>query len=200
MSTGEIGTADGRPRAPAPLVRGLRAIEDAPALDRAAQALAGATAPLRRPDVARLLRGEWFGHALHPALTDVPLGMWMSANSLDLLLGRRGRPAATALVGLGLAAALPTVATGLAEWQATAGRARRVGVAHAAVNGSAVLLYAASLGARLAGRNRAGVGLGLAGGVAATAGGYLGSHLSLVHDVGTVDPRHRRRGPEAPAG
>jgi hypothetical protein len=116
----------------------------------------------------------------------------MSANYLDILGGRRGRSAATTLIAIGVATAVPTVATGLAEWHATSGRPRRVGVAHAAVNGGAFLLYAGSLAARLGGRHRAGVALALAGGVAATTGGYLGGHLSLVHKVGTADARLRR--------
>ena len=193
MTIADVDSAgNGRPRAPGPLAAALAAIEESAALERAAGVLARATAPLRRPGPARALRGEWFGHALHPLLTDFPLGTWMSASYIDLIGGRRGRPAATALVAIGVATAVPTVATGLAEWHATSGRPRRVGVAHAAINGGALVLYAGSLAARLAGRHGAGVALGLAGGVAATTGGYLGGHLSLVHRVGTVDERLRR--------
>jgi hypothetical protein len=45
----------------------------------------------------------------------------MSASYLDLLGGRRARPPATGLLALGLATALPTIATGIAEWHATSG-------------------------------------------------------------------------------
>jgi uncharacterized membrane protein len=180
--------------APAWLVDAVARIEDSAALDRASDLLDRAAAGLRRrPDARALLRGDAIGHALHPLLTDFPLGMWMSANYLDLLGGRRGRPAATRLIALGTAAALPTAASGLAEWLETWGRARRVGVAHAAINSAALALYGASLAARLSGRHRAGVALALAGGVAATTGGYLGGHLSLVHKIGTADPRMRAR-------
>jgi hypothetical protein len=68
------------------------------------------------------------------------------------------------------------------------GPARRVGVVHAAVNTTALGLYASSLASRLVGRHRLAVGLALAGGVTATVGGYLGGHLSLVLKVGTADP------------
>jgi hypothetical protein len=125
--------------------------------------------------------------------------MWMSGNLLDLLGGWRARPAATALVALGTVAAVPTVASGIAEWLETSDRARRVGIAHAAINGTAALLYAASLAARLTGRHRAGVLLALAGGVSATTGGYLGSHLSLVHKAGAADPRLLARAGGGPA-
>src|SRR5690606_10937859 len=60
--------AEGRPRAPASLAAALAAIEDSAALERAADVLARVTAPLRRPRPAGALRGEWFGHALHPLL------------------------------------------------------------------------------------------------------------------------------------
>lgn len=32
--------------------------------------------------------GRRFGHALHPLLTDLPLGFWMSSNVLDLVGGQ----------------------------------------------------------------------------------------------------------------
>lgn len=58
-----------------------------------------------------------------------------------------------------------------------------MGVVHAAVNTTAFVLYGASLIAR---RRKRGVGiaLGLLGGMTATAGGYLGGHLSMARDTG----------------
>jgi uncharacterized membrane protein len=134
------------------------------------------------------LRGAWFGHALHPLFTDFPLGSWMSASLLDLVGGRSARPASRRLIGFGLLAAVPTVATGLAEWQATTGGARRVGVVHVGVNSTATVLYASSWLSRRRGRHWTGVLLGIGGGVMATLGGYFGGHLSLVRKVGTADP------------
>jgi uncharacterized membrane protein len=121
-------------------------------------------------------------------LTDFPLGSWMSASLLDLVGGRSARPASRRLIGFGLLMAAPTVATGLAEWQATSGPARRVGVVHAAVNTTALALYTSSWLARRGDRHGKGVLLGIAGGVTATVGGYLGGHLSLVRKVGTAEP------------
>ncbi|HEV2825242.1 MAG TPA: Rieske 2Fe-2S domain-containing protein, partial [Actinomycetota bacterium] len=48
----------------------------------------------------------------------------------------------------------------------------------------ALLCYSSSLVARLLGRRKAGVGLGLAGATAISVGGYLGGHLSYVQAVG----------------
>jgi uncharacterized membrane protein len=170
------------------LVRVTRALERATALDRGAAVLARpGRAVSRRPRLDAALRGTWLGHAAHPMLTDFPLGAWTSATLLDLLGGRRSRPAATGLLAFGVAAAVPTALTGLAEWNAVEGRARRIGVVHAAVNSTALLLYAGSLAARLRDRRTSATALAVAGGLTATAGGYFGGHLSLVRKVGTAD-------------
>ena len=173
------------------LVRPLRAIEGSPELDGAVEALAHLSGKiLRSPRTEGALRGERLGHALHPLLTDFPLGAWLSATLLDVFAGRGARPAATGLVGFGLAMTLPTAAAGLAEWRAAGEGPRRVGLIHAAVNGTATTLYAASFVARLRGRHYRGVALALAGGSAAFVGGYLGGHLSLVRKIGTADPSY----------
>ncbi len=83
---------------------------------------------LRSPPVVDGLRGTWAGHALHPLLTDFPLGAWLAASFLDLFGGDATSRASRRLVGFGLLAAVPTAAAGLAEWQATNGVVRRVGV------------------------------------------------------------------------
>lgn len=172
-----------------PLRRIMHRLERSSALDGIADRFGHATDRLEfRPGLRDRLLGDGLGHALHPLLTDFPLGMWMSANYLDVFGGRRARRAAAGLIAGGLLAAIPTAASGVAEWRRSAGGARRVGVAHAAVNGSGTLMYAASLGLRLAGRHRAAVAVGLAAGVTVTAGGYLGGHLSLVHRLGAADP------------
>ena len=183
--------------APPALVDALRRLEASPVLDRAARPLAAAAGRvLRSPSVADGLRGAWLGHALHPLLTDFPLGAWSSASFLDLFGGRAARPAARRLVGFGLLASLPTALSGLAERQSVPGRgARRVGVVHAAVNSAATVLYGCSWVARRRGRHGRAVALGVAGGVVATAAGYLGGHLSLVRKLGTADPDF---GPDGP--
>lgn len=178
--------------APSAVVDAVRRMEAAPLLDGAARPLAAlAGAVVRSPRAADGLRGTWLGHALHPLLTDFPLGAWASASFLDLFGGRAARPAARRLVGFGLLASLPTVATGLAEWQTVGGRgARRVGVVHAAVNTAAAALYASSWLARRRSAHARAVVLGVAGGVVATAGGYFGGHLTLVRKLGTADPAY----------
>lgn len=171
------------------LVSAMRRLEAEPRIDGGARIVEAVAGRVVRSDrVAAVLRGSPIGHALHPLLTDFPLGAWMSASFLDLFGGRHARRASQRLIGFGLLAAAPTAAAGLAEWQTTSGtKARRVGVVHAAVNSTATVLYGSSWLARRRGAHSRGVLLGVAGGLVATAGGYLGGHLSLVRKVGTAD-------------
>ena len=187
------GQAPTEGTAPSWLTGSLRRLEGDGRLDGPAGRLATvADAVLATPGRRQALRGAWFGHALHPVLTDFPLGAWMSASLLDLVGGRGARGASKRLIGFGLLAAAPTVASGMAEWQATSGGARRVGVVHAGVNTTATVLYASSWLARSRGRHTTGVLFGIVGGLLATLGGYLGGHMSLVRKIGTADPSFER--------
>lgn len=153
------------------------------ALDAVAQPLGKAVRQLAPPGPVRdALSGVPLGHALHPVLTDLPIGTWTSATVLDLLGGRTGRPAAERLIALGIATALPTALTGAHDWadsETADDEVRRVGVIHAAANVTALALYGASLAARRGGRRGLGVTLGLAGAGALVVGGHLGGHLSF---------------------
>jgi nitrite reductase/ring-hydroxylating ferredoxin subunit/uncharacterized membrane protein len=132
------------------------------------------------------LSGTWLGHALHPMLTDVVIGSFMSASMLDVLAPGDGR-ASERLIALGLAAYLPTAAAGVNDWadaEPVDDQVRRVGLIHATGNALAATLYAASRRARRRGAHGTGVALGFAGMGVLLAGGYLGGHLSLNKGVG----------------
>ncbi len=139
------------------------------------------------PEAARpVLEGAWLGHAVHPFLTDIPIGCWSSANVLDLVGGRSGRKAAQRLMGLGVLSALPTATTGLAEL----GRiddpgTRRVAATHALLNTGALTFYASSWLARRRGDHLRGVFHGLVGTTIATVSGFLGGHMSFALATGT---------------
>lgn len=94
------------------------------------------------------------------------------------------RRAADICVGVGIAGALASAVTGLADWSDTNGRARRIGLTHAALNVSASALYSCSLAARLSGQRAAGVGLAYAGYGAMLCGAYLGGHLVFGEQIG----------------
>lgn len=175
----------------APLaVRVTERIEGARVLDPAVRALSPVAGGLIGTEGRRrLLQGDWLGHAIHPLLTDLPLGLWTSASVLDLVGGDEARPAARRLVGLGVLSAIPTAVTGWAEWGGISRRPeRRVGVVHAVANVAAVVAYAASWRARRRGQDAKGRNLALAGAAVAAGGGYLGAHLNEVREVATKHP------------
>lgn len=125
------------------------------------------------------LHTDALGHSVHPLLTDLTLGCWISASLLDLTGGAQERRAATLLVGTGLAAAVPTAIAGAGDWAEMSGAERRIGAVHAMGTDIATFLLLGSLVARLRGRYAAGTKLGLAGNVVAAGAGFLGGHMAL---------------------
>lgn len=162
------------------------AIEQQPGLDALADRIEPVARLLAESPVSSVLRGEWLGHAAHPMLTDLPLGCFTSATIVDLLVGRRGAPAARRLIGIGLLALPPTIATGLVDWHEAADdpRIRRAGVVHAAGNLVAGMLYLSSYRQRRAGHRLRGIALALGGGAVAAGSGYLGGHMSFARASG----------------
>ena len=75
--------------APSGLVEIVHRLEYAEALDAPVAVIDRLTQPLDAPGPSYLLSGAWMGHALHPLMTDFPLGAWMSATLLDLFGGPR---------------------------------------------------------------------------------------------------------------
>jgi nitrite reductase/ring-hydroxylating ferredoxin subunit/uncharacterized membrane protein len=144
------------------------------------------------------LSGTWLGHAVHPLLTDVPIGTWTSATLLDLFGGKGTEKASERLIGVGLLAALPTTASGWSDWAdttLTSDAVKRIGLVHAAANVAAIGLYGMSFLARRRGDRGKGVALALAGAGALGAGGHLGGHLSYSRGVG-VDQTTFEYGPD----
>lgn len=183
--TGGDGTSGAGGRIP---VRAVRSVERAEALDEPGKAIGKTVRGVLGPGALKdALSGTWLGHALHPLLTDVVIGSLVSATLLDVLGGDSDGKAAERLIAVGIASYAPTAVTGASDWADTEGvdpRIRRVGIAHAAVNATALTLYASSLVARR--RDARGLGklLGLTGAAALAAGGYLGAHMSFVQGVG----------------
>lgn len=162
-------------------------IESAEALDSVGERVGKAVREnLPHGPVKDALSGTWLGHALHPMLTDVVIGSFVSASLLDVLAPGDGS-ASERLIALGLVAYLPTAAAGVNDWadsEPVDDAIRRTGVVHASCNAVAAILYAASRRARRRGSHRFGAALGFAGMGVLLAGGYLGGHLSLSKGVG----------------
>ena len=123
-------------------------------LDIVGQTLGGTVSKFVKPGrVKDLLCGTWLGHALHPMLTDVPIGSFTSAMALDLLGGEDAAAGAQTLIGLGVLSALPTALTGLSDLSDVFDeRERAVGAAHALSNSSALVCFGLSSLARRRGR------------------------------------------------
>ncbi len=126
--------------------------------------------------------GRWVGHALHPALSDLPIGLWSSAFVLDVLgkdvpaNGTRLDPSAT-LSAAGLVAAAATAATGVADWNVSDAEDRRIGLFHGVLNAGGMTLQGTSLVARLSGRRATARALGAASLAVTAAAGFVGGHL-----------------------
>jgi nitrite reductase/ring-hydroxylating ferredoxin subunit len=148
-------------------------------IDPARKAVQAALRPAALKDA---LHGTWLGHPLHPVLVQIPVGSWASAGLLDAIPPLR--PAATVLIGTGVAAAVPAAMAGAADWSEQDAGVRRLGALHAVMNTAALGLYVGSLVAR--GRGRGGLGrllsyagLGIASGSAA-----IGGHISYAQSSG----------------
>jgi nitrite reductase/ring-hydroxylating ferredoxin subunit/uncharacterized membrane protein len=152
-------------------------LEDAETLDRVTQPLAEAIRRGLPAESRDALYGVWLGQPVHPALVALPLGFWTSATVLDFMPGS-GR-ASRVLLALGLAGTVPAAAAGLADWSSLHREQQRVGLIHAASSAGASALFAASLVARLAGRDSGGRLLALGGLAAVATGGFLGRHMAF---------------------
>lgn len=160
----------------------LDRVADVPTFDTAIEAARRSVQKVLPQPVRNVLHGSWLGHALHPILVQVPVGSWISAGVLDLF--PRFRPAATVLIGTGVAAAVPASLAGAADWSEQGTGVRRLGAIHAVANATALGLYVGSLAARRRDRGALGLmlsyaALGLASGSAA-----IGGHMSYAQSAG----------------
>jgi nitrite reductase/ring-hydroxylating ferredoxin subunit len=150
-------------------------------LQRVADRFVEMAAPLRSALAPRglldLLHGKWLGHALHPALSDLPIGLWAASVLLYIV----GMPMPAVILSLaGLASAVPAIATGLADVLVTDGHDRRVGVLHGILMTGATSIQVGSpvayfTGATVLAGILAGISL-----VVTVGGAYFGGHLVLA--------------------
>ena len=136
-----------------------------------------------------LLHGTWFGHPLHPVLTDIPIGAWLLTALFDILwlispfnLSWAAR-AAEVTVSVGILGAIGAAITGFADWSDSYGAERRVGLNHALFNSLALVLYIVSLILRLnqgAGDSILAATIGFIGALCMTYAGYLGGDMVFV--------------------
>src|SRR6266567_5207686 len=138
-----------------------------------------------------LLNGTWFGHPLHPVITDVPIAAWMLTAIFDIiwLISHTTWAAYGAFVTVivGLLGALGAIVTGLVDWSDTYGAERRVGLNHALFNATATILYVVSFVLRLLsgpGDGVAAVLIGFVGLVSVIYAAYLGGDMVFTKGTG----------------
>lgn len=139
------------------------------------------------------LHGTWWGHPLHPALTDVPVGAFLAAVVLDVLDARR--PADWVIV-VGFLGMLAAWLTGLADYTDTdLAPTRGYATVHGVLMTVALVLYAVSLAQRfgqpVSDDRSVAVTLAVVGFVLVAASAYLGG--DLVFAMGNMVDRHAWR-------
>lgn len=151
--------------------------------------------------VRNVLDGVWMGVPLHPVLTDVPVGALTAAVAFDAAEVATGRDAmknaADASLAVGVAGGFAAAAVGFSDWRYLTGGSRRMGTAHALLNGVGLVLAVASLLLRAAGRRRAGQ-LALFGGYSVMGmGAHLGGELSYHYGLRVNRHTFEPQGPDA---
>src|SRR5256884_249773 len=138
-----------------------------------------------------LLNGTWFGHPLHPVITDVPITAWLLTAIFDViwLIAHTTWAAYGGFVTVivGLLGALGAIVTGLTDWSDTYGAERRVGFNHALFNATATILYLVSFVLRLLagpGDSIAAAIIGFVGLASVTYAAYLGGDMVFTKGTG----------------
>lgn len=170
-----------------PLRALIDAAESAEALDALGKAIGKQVRSTIKEPLKDALSGTWLGHALHPLLTDVVIGTFLSTTVLDVLGGDKDGKAGARLLGVGMAAYAPTALAGVNDWADTEpvdDGVRRAGLVHAASNATALAFYAGSFAARRNGARGSARALSIGGAAALMVGGLLGGHLSFARGVG----------------
>lgn len=140
--------------------------------------------------VKNALNGTWFGHPVHPVMTDVGIGAMTMAAILDL--SGQDTPADLA-VATGMAGMVASAATGAADAVDAYGEPQLYATVHATLMVGSLAAYLASMALRLGPRGGRPVArlLAVAGYGAMTAGAYLGG--DLTYRFGNQVNRHAFR-------
>ncbi len=133
------------------------------------------------------LDGVWIEVPLHPVLTDVPVGSWTAAitlDAIDLVSGSKAvRNAADGALTVGVVGGFAAAAVGISDWRYLSGGSRRMGMAHGLLNTVGLALNTTSLILRATGRRNAGRLAFLAGFSINGIGAHLGGELSYNYGL-----------------
>jgi nitrite reductase/ring-hydroxylating ferredoxin subunit/uncharacterized membrane protein len=176
-----------------PLVRDLEQAVDRVPVEKVGSASASAIhqAIVRSKGLrsaADVLHGTWLGHPLHPALTDLVIGAWLAGGVFDAVGewqgSDRARWAGDKLAALGVAAAVPTAMSGLADYSAAAPQATRAATVHGLMNALNFALYGVSLWQRARGNRRRGLALSFTAQGLMLAAAWVGGQLVYRKQMG----------------
>ena len=149
--------------------------------------------------IENALHGVWLGHALHPVLTDIPVGAWTVAFILDILEETTGtrdyRAGADAAVSIGLVGAVGAAVTGLTDWKDISKQARRTGLVHGLLNTAATALYLTSSIQRTRGNRGAARAFAYAAFGISMGSAWLGGHLVYANQI-AVQRTAQQKAPE----
>jgi nitrite reductase/ring-hydroxylating ferredoxin subunit len=147
--------------------------------DRFGTGAAAARRRLAPTGLLDLLHGRWFGHALHPALSDLPIGFWASSLFLYVI----GQSTAAAILSVvGIASALAAAVTGVVDVSIAEGHERSAGLLHGLLMTGALLIQCASAGAYyFADALGLAIGFSVASFAVTTGAAHLGGHLVFGH-------------------
>lgn len=138
--------------------------------------------------IRNFLNGVWLGHPLHAAISDLPVGAMTTALVLDYTsLATRNRRLgylADIVTAIGFGGALAAATAGLADYSEIEGEQRRVGIAHAGLNGLATLAYLGSLLCRRTASRSGAIPLSTLGFALMFAAADLGGQM--VYHLGTL--------------
>jgi nitrite reductase/ring-hydroxylating ferredoxin subunit/uncharacterized membrane protein len=142
----------------------------------------------RNRNIKDILNGTWLGHAVHPLLTDIPIGSWTVTMLFDLIwLFNQdegiARGADITLV-LGLLGATGAAVTGAADWSDQYGMDRRVGMMHGLLNVGLTTMNVCSWISRLTGNRRTGIAFSSLAYTISMISAYLGGELVFAKAIG----------------
>lgn len=141
-----------------------------------------------------LLQGDWLGHPLHPVFVSLPVALWPTAMVCDVLAAAGASPEvlgrmAMVSILLGLAGAMLSIPTGLADWWEIQRekRAWKLGLYHMLLNVLATIIWATNIGIRFANADvhvtLATLALSIVGTLLIGGSAWLGGRM--VYDQGT---------------
>ena len=138
--------------------------------------------------IKNFLHGKWLGHALHPIVTDVPIGAWTTAavlDSMELCGSEKYKTGADAAVNIGLAGAVGAAVTGITDWTGTSQAERKAGLAHAIINiGATALFLSSALLRKNESSRKTAITLSMLGYGLASFSAYIGGNLVYNQQMG----------------